>query len=456
MKHHNTEAGPKPCDAKIKCPLDADHFDSFEKAQEAYEASMSSQEISSVSRRFVMPMSKNTEFIVKKLQEAGIRPLIVGGSVRDQFYGSESKDVDIELYGAHADGSSLDFEDVKAVFHNVKGVKVDEAGASFSVLKVYVGGEDYDLSLPRTEKSTGDGHTDYDVEHDTTMSFEEGASRRDFTLNSMGYDPATKELLDPFNGADDLKAGILRHPGPAFSDDPLRCLRAVSFASRFNLKIAPETLKLCQDLAPTYSTIPKERVEEEFNKAFSKGTHVGNGFAVLHDIGWAAQMKPFKDCSREELVSYGEKLDTTDKKFRKTVLSKLMTDAGRPDPVNTLDSSVDGRRFVKLNKQLMETVEKGEWSSTVAAHRAIKKLYGDTSNESLSAAFKNAGVQDTSGLFSKLPETPAETVVTGKAMLERGFKPGPEMGRVINAAQQVQDETQSTDFDWLMAKAIAR
>lgn len=306
MKFHLTDDGPRPCRARVRpCPIGGkdEHFDTKLAASEAFEERMEGLTLPPArSRPFRMRISPPTQEVVDRLSNAGIRGLIVGGSVRDQFLGKESKDIDFELYGARPDGSTLQLSDVSKHFPKSDGFHVDEAGASFSVLKIRYKGEDFDVALPRTEQSTGDHHRDYETQHDSTMPFEEAASRRDFTINSMGYDPVSGELLDPYDGQEDLQSGILRHVSPAFSDDPLRSLRAVNFVSRFNLDVAPETRSLCRELAPAYDTLAKERVQEEFDKVFSKGKHVEKAFGTLHDIGWAQRMEPFQESDRKSVV----------------------------------------------------------------------------------------------------------------------------------------------------------
>lgn len=450
-KFHITEDGPKPCKARTRpCPIGGAHFDDVREAQSAYETVMTQQTSSSFTP---IPLSEATQAIVDKLDEAGIQALLVGGCVRDHLLGKDSKDVDLELYGARSDGTSLEFSDVSRLFRREDGFSMDEAGASFSVLKVRVKGEDFDIALPRTEQSTGDHHRDYEVQHDSTMSFDEAASRRDFTINSMGFDPKTKELVDPYGGEKDLKAGVLRHVGPAFSDDPLRCLRAVNFASRFNLQLAPETLSLCRELAPTYKTLARERVEEEFTKALTKGSHLQRGLEVLHDIGWSKEMPPFKNVSREEFSSMGKQLSATPVPLRRSMLARAMKKRHHPDPTKLLTSITKEQNLVEKTNAFMDVAAKGRWGEVVAKHRSLKQQFPQISNGELTKAMRANG--EDASVLKKLPETPKEAVVTGQKLIERGFKPGPEMGKLIGAAQRIQDEESLYDIDKLLTRAVS-
>lgn len=178
--------------------------------------------------------------IAHALSVAGGRAVLVGGCVRDSLLGIPVTDFDVEVFGI---ASYDELVRILAVFG-----KVNLVGAFFSVVKMKVDGLEIDFSLPRRERKTGKKHVDFEVEADGEMSFEEAASRRDFTMNAMGFVMETGEFLDPFGGRADLERRVLRHVGPRFSEDPLRVFRAMQFSARFELDIAPETVALCGSL----------------------------------------------------------------------------------------------------------------------------------------------------------------------------------------------------------------
>jgi len=121
---------------------------------------------------------------------------------------------------------------------------------------------------------------------DPALSDAEAAARRDFTLNAIALDPFTGELIDPHGGQADLRARMLRHTGPAFIEDPLRVLRAMQLAARFNLALAPETAALCRSIANTFVELPVERVWGEWEKWSVKSAKPSRGLAVLEETGW--------------------------------------------------------------------------------------------------------------------------------------------------------------------------
>jgi len=163
--------------------------------------------------------------ILTDINNKGGRALIVGGAVRDAILGASPKDIDFEVY-------NVNYEDLNQILSNYG--KADLVGQSFGVIK-FVGedGSDFDFSLPRLDSKSGVGHKDFNVQVRSDLSPEEAAARRDFTINAISYNPITGEIIDPYNGRQDLQNKILRHTSEAFSEDPLRVLRGMQFASRW-------------------------------------------------------------------------------------------------------------------------------------------------------------------------------------------------------------------------------
>jgi hypothetical protein len=219
--------------------------------------------------------------ILAAIQAAGGRPLIVGGAVRDALRGVDSKDFDqefdIEVYNLPIDQLS----ELLAGFG-----RVDAVGRSFGILKLRTpSGHELDVSLPRRESKIGAGHRGFLAAPDPTMTPREAAARRDFTWNALAITPEG-ELLDFFGGAADLHAGIIRHTTAAFAEDPLRVLRAMQFAARFDMRLAPETAALCRTLLPEAPTLATERIWGEWQKWAIKGRKPAAGLRVLAETGW--------------------------------------------------------------------------------------------------------------------------------------------------------------------------
>jgi tRNA nucleotidyltransferase (CCA-adding enzyme) len=225
-----------------------------------------------------MTLPPELDRIIRDLHTAGFRALIAGGAVRDDLLGLAPKDFDVEVYG-------VSFEVLKELLAHHG--RIDLVGQSFGVIKLTVsGGAAYDFSLPRRDSKTGRTHRDFLTTFDLDITPKEAASRRDFTINAMAFDPVAKELLDYFGGREDLENHVLRATSDAFREDPLRVLRGMQFACRFNLTVDPSTAEQCRVIVPEYSTIAQERVAEEFMKWAVKGSHAGRIAGYLAATGW--------------------------------------------------------------------------------------------------------------------------------------------------------------------------
>ena len=211
--------------------------------------------------------------VAKAVREAGGRAVVVGGWVRDHLLGVRSKDVDIEVFG-------LDTARFEALLANFG--KVHAVGRAFGVYRV--AGIDVDFSLPRRDSKRGPGHRGFDVRPDPSLGFAEAARRRDLTVNSIGIDPLTGEVLDPHGGRRDLGRRLLRATDPArFPEDPLRGLRVAQFAARLEMTPDSALVALCRTL--DLSELSGERVFEEFTKLLLRAARPSIGFKVLEDTG---------------------------------------------------------------------------------------------------------------------------------------------------------------------------
>jgi len=218
--------------------------------------------------------------IIDTLLDKNLRPVVVGGFVRDALLGLPSKDIDIELFG---------IKDLQALETLLTPFgKVNVVGKSFGVVKLQLDAIEVDFSIPRTEQKIAQGHKGFAVILDGSLSFKKAASRRDFTINAMGYDLRSKELLDPFNGQKDLHEKRLSFvDAETFVEDPLRLYRAVQFAARFHLQPTEALITLAQQMVreKMLAELPKERVFEEFKKLLLKSKRPSEGFRVLDAFG---------------------------------------------------------------------------------------------------------------------------------------------------------------------------
>ena len=213
------------------------------------------------------------------IREAGGRALLVGGCVRDALMGAEPKDWDLEIY-------ALAPERLRELLDGFGPVNV--VGEAFTVYKL---GPDLDVSIPRRERKSGRGHRGFVIEGDPAMSVTDAARRRDFTINAILRDPLTNEIIDPFNGQRDIEQGVLRAvSAETFAEDSLRVLRAAQFAARFEFRISPETVELCQTI--DLSDLPAERIWGELEKLLLRAQQPSIGLGWLRALGVLEKLFP--------------------------------------------------------------------------------------------------------------------------------------------------------------------
>ncbi|HVR80814.1 MAG TPA: multifunctional CCA addition/repair protein [Luteimonas sp.] len=211
-----------------------------------------------------------------------MRTYLVGGAVRDRLLGLPAGDRDFVVVG----------ETPAAML--ARGFK--PVGRDFPVFLHPQTNEEY--ALARTERKSGRGYRGFVVDADPSVTLEEDLGRRDFTINAIA-EAADGSLVDPFGGARDIQAHVLRHVGPAFVEDPLRVLRAARFMARFaslGFQVAPETMQLMRAMVDSgeLSALMPERVWQELSRALAS-KRPSAFLRTLHDCGALAVVLPEVD-----------------------------------------------------------------------------------------------------------------------------------------------------------------
>jgi tRNA nucleotidyltransferase (CCA-adding enzyme) len=214
---------------------------------------------------------------------------LVGGIVRDLMLGgsSDSPDTDYVVCG-------IEYERLVSLLETFGRTHL--VGKSFGVIKFEApDGEIVDISLPRTEVSTGEGHRDFDVRYDPKLSIENDLERRDYTINSMALAVRDQHIVDPLGGRKDLGERILRvNRESSFVEDPLRMLRGVQFMARFDLSVEAETRLLMEKHADLLGTVSAERVRVELNKLMLS-PRPSEGFVFMHETDLLRRILPELD-----------------------------------------------------------------------------------------------------------------------------------------------------------------
>lgn len=211
-----------------------------------------------------------------------MKTYLVGGAVRDRLLGLPPGDRDWVVVGASQ--AEMEARGFKAV------------GRDFPVFLHPDTGEEH--ALARTERKSGRGYRGFVVDADPSVTLEEDLQRRDFTLNAIAQaDDGT--LIDPYGGAHDIDARVLRHVGPAFVEDPLRVLRAARFMARFaplGFSIAPDTMALMRTMVDSgeLDALVPERVWQELRRALASA-QPSAFLSTLRDCGALAVVLPEVD-----------------------------------------------------------------------------------------------------------------------------------------------------------------
>ena len=203
----------------------------------------------------------------------------VGGAVRDRLLGREVADQDYVVVGATPE--------------QMERLGYRPVGKDFPVFLHPRTHEEY--ALARTERKTARGYKGFDVYAAPEVTLEQDLARRDLTINAIARDEKGN-IIDPFHGVADLKAGILRHVSPAFVEDPVRVLRVARFAARFGFTVAPETLELMREMVRNGEVdhLVAERAWQEISHGLMEATP-SRMFLTLRECGALARILPEVD-----------------------------------------------------------------------------------------------------------------------------------------------------------------
>lgn len=467
--HLNPKTGdPGVCRATVACPygdLARDHYGSKEEARAAYERAQQAFTRPDGVRAIPRPLALDSETVklLDRIAASGAEPLVVGGTVRDSLAtGAVPKDVDVEVHGV----SNMD-ELVELLKRN--GYRVDEVGKSFGVIKtVLPNGMDIDISLPRRDNLVGEGHRGFEVEVDASLSLTEAAARRDFTINALYYDHRQQVILDAHGGMADWEAKRLRHVSDAFSEDPLRVLRAMQFASRFDLTLAPETAAEAKSIKGQFSSLSTERVQEEWRKLFTKGKSMERGLAALHETGWDEHFgfdrldRAVAAADATAAMAAADERGLEREGYGPGALAKHLP---VQDRARFLKQAIVGDKLANRMLRLGQVEEPDAYT-----HREIKrwarhevKAGGGSIKEwdTLNGPFLHPGIRERireAAVATNSWDRPNEDLVTGQAILDKtgSSKGGKWVGQLMKEAARAQDDevftTQAQADAWLTAR----
>lgn len=418
-----------------------------------------------------IPMPTGVKNLLDDINSNGFSPLLVGGTVRDAMIGGTApKDFDIEVYGTDIDtlASTL----------RASGYNVDEVGKSFGVLKVVTHGDtrdDIDISVPRKDSLVGAGHRGFEVEMDSSLSVQEASARRDFTMNALTWDYRYNTLIDPYNGSQDVKAGILRHVSDAFAEDPLRSLRGFQFAGRFGMEMDPGTADFCKQLSPRAKEIAQERIATEWEKFYLKSKYPSKGMKVLREMGWNNHA-PGLDKVNSDNSNVDETLDAACKVANREQLSsekkiglysaiimRKMNDKEAWDFSKTTVISDKLQKVPLTLRSVAVSKDSDDYTLRRVAQDAARKnvsLRDWVRYETLSGDKEKAKAVESNAKRLGLLDNDEKPFLMGRHVLTMtNRKPGPWMSKLIAEAEEKQFRgdlrTESDALDWAKTQLLA-
>ena len=430
--------------------------------------------------------------LLETLRDAGGRPYLVGGAVRDTLLGLPHEDLDVEVFG-------LPLPDLKEALARVG--RVDVVGEAFTVFKVsgLEGAEGaVDVSLPRRDSKAGPGHRGIAVTGDPDLSLEEAARRRDFTINAVMFDPFASTFIDPFGGQRDLRSRVLRAVDlGTLGEDPLRALRAVQLAARFELTVDVETARRCASMP--LAELPAERVFGEIQKLLLQARRPSLGLSLLREWGMlpavAPELIPLVGTPQDpewhpegdvwihtllavdQAVPLLEGLDTA--RAHAVMLGVLCHDLGKPETTQLLEGRLrsygheeaglppTNALLDRWNVHRLHGYDvRAQVLGLVGNHLKPGQFYDDRERVSDGAIRRLARKCEPALLYRvaradclgrtgdfppvamewflervrqlEVAERPPDPLLQGRHVLELGVSPGPEVGRIVRAVYERQ------------------
>lgn len=361
--------------------------------------------------------------VMERLASRGYPAYLVGGCVRDLCRGVPPHDYDLTT-PATPDEMKEAFRDFRVIL----------TGVAHGTLTVLIDGASYEVTTYRIDGRYSDGRHPDGVSF--TASLEEDLRRRDFTVNAMAYAPETG-LFDPFGGQADLAARLIRAvglPERRFSEDSLRILRALRFASTLGFTIEEETAEALRRLAPTVCRVSPERIREELLKLLS-GSASGEVLTSYCDVLFAAvpALAPIGDDWRRAAAAASEL--TADPILSLAALARPL---GATATAALFRSLRTDRKSERRASGAIGALDAGLPVDLPAAGRFLIAFGDDAARDALSLASAYAeptfyAAQDALAAFraSGRPTTFAALAVRGDDLAKIGIPAGPARGKAL-------------------------
>jgi tRNA nucleotidyltransferase (CCA-adding enzyme) len=447
---------------------------------------------------------KQIEDYVRSL---GLDAYLVGGAVRDELLGRDSKDADFVVPGVDTQGlrSLLEphgrVEDL-VVADRLVGVRFRPRDREVRAL--VPGGIEF--APPRREVSTGPGRHDFAIEADASLPVEKDMERRDFTVNAIARRLATGEYVDPVGGREDLRRGVLRAVSPqSFAEDPLRLVRGLRLVSQLGLEPDESTLRQMREEAEAVRLVSPERIGGglaadgmgELSKLLL-GAHPARALRLARDTGVLVELLPefapvlgYEQDSRRQHLTLDEHIFETVQHAAdggaslEVRLAVLLHDLGKPEAEQTGgDHAALGAEIARsvlrrlryparLQAYVGRLVHEHGFSEPTApepldarrflARHGERLAFDLLDHKAADLAAKRPDADEVAGLARlrelveaerRQPHALAHLAVDGADLIAIGFREGPELGRVLQLLlREVVEEPERNTREWLLERA---
>ena len=448
-----------------------------------------------------LPERSPTLELARTVARAGGRVVVVGGWVRDRLLGDLSNDVDLEIFG-------LSPEAISRLLRPIGFTA--PVGRHFPVWRETRLG--VDAAYPRA------GADSYSADSQASLetAFREASRHRDLTINAIGWDPLTDELIDPWNGQADLKARLLRAVDlTTFGSDPLRVLRVARLRARFEARVEPELVESCR--AIDLGSLPVERITSELRRMLCESSRPSRAFEFLDE---ADQLDVFEPVARLKGVPQDPRWHPEGDVYVHTMMvvdraaeiaqslagvareillfAALCHDLGKPETTSVENDRIrslgheaksaertrewldamrlPGRHVRSIEVLVANHLAPAQFASQGAGPRAYRRLarklaLGDVTVVDLERLARadhlgrgttadRAGDIEAGETFlaaaeaAEVREGVRPDIVSASQLIARGVDAGPRLGQLLARCRELQDETGLEDADRLMDRVF--
>jgi tRNA nucleotidyltransferase (CCA-adding enzyme) len=391
-----------------------------------------------------LPIPDEVVGIATKLERAGFETWCVGGAVRDNLLGYVNKDFDLATAATPTQ--------VTRLFRRTVPVGIDHG----TVAVLDANRQPHEVTTFRRDVKTDGRHAVVEF----GVSLEADLARRDFTINAIAYHPSRFEWRDPFSGAADLEAGVIRavgDPTHRFREDYLRILRALRFATRFGFVIEPATWDAAVENAAGLAQLSAERVREEWFRGLQGAQQPSDLVRLWRAVGalevWLPEVESDQLQGRSDLLPVADRIEGQDPVLITAYLSN--------DPAATLArlrcSNADVERAAAIGRYLARSPDPAEpedvrrWMAQTG--KAVDDLVAVKVAEGVGTRLRIA-VEHIRA--SGAPLTVSELAVDGGDLIATGIEQGPELGRILDRLlDEVLREPEINTRTRLLERALA-